>query len=70
MSDEKTLECYGKLIDMTIRSKKRKVGKRYYIHIQNPEVVEHEKFPFKPDDIFLVRVKGNKVELLKLVPAE
>lgn len=73
MSETQTkdkLECYGKLLDATIRSKKRKIGKRYYIHIQNPEVVEDSKFPFKPGEIFVVRVKTNKVELLKLVAGE
>lgn len=67
---EETLECYGKLLDMTIRSKKRRVGKRYYVHIKNSEVVESPAFPFKPNEIFRVRVKGNKVELIKLVDSE
>lgn len=66
MVKEGTLQCLGKFLDYSIRGGKTKPKRRYYIHIKDPDVAESPEFPFQPNDLLMIRVKGNKLEVLKV----
>jgi len=66
VKEKPILQCFGKFLDYSIRKGKGKPKLRYYIHIKDPKVAENPQFPFKPNDTLMVRVKGNKLEILKV----
>jgi hypothetical protein len=67
--DEKQ-ESVGKFCDMSfLRKGDKKRSERYYVFVP-PEIVHNPKFPFKPEDPVMVRLEGQKLVVIKMIPAE
>lgn len=78
-SSKPIMETTAKFLDYTAKTptstRTGKVGKpkrRYYIHLKDPDIVERDDFPIKPNEMMIVKVYENKLVLIKakLMPVE
>lgn len=66
---EKT-QAVGKFLDMGFKRKgDSKRSERFYIAIPK-ELIHNPQFPFKTEDPIMIRIEGNKLTILKMVPVE
>lgn len=67
---QKPTQAIGKFLDMGFQRKgDKKRSERFYIFVP-PELVRDPKFPFQTNDPVMIRLEGQKLTVIKMVPIE